>query len=213
MDFLPAPLSEYIGHHTEPESELLKGLERETYAKVLMPRMVSGHLQGRVLSMISRMIRPKAVLEVGTFTGYSAICLAEGLAPGGVLHTIDINDELADMVNRYVSGSPQASAICCHWGNALDIIPALEPMFDLVFIDADKVNYLNYYEMVLPKVRSGGWIIADNVLWSGKILDSTRNMDSDTLALHRFNERVSTDNRVRSVLLPVRDGLMVLEKL
>lgn len=213
MDFLPEALSRYVEQHTSSESPLLKELERETYAKILMPRMVSGHLQGRVLSMLSRMIRPQTILEVGTFTGYSAICLAEGLAEGGKLHTIDINDELAGMVDRYVRRSPRADSIHCYWGNALDIIPTFDFPFDLVFIDADKVNYLNYYELTLPNVRKGGWIVADNVLWSGKILDSALKMDVDTAALHRFNETVKVDSRVRTVLLPVRDGLMILEKL
>lgn len=212
MDFLPAALSRYVEEHTGPESTLLRDLERETHANVLMPRMVSGHFQGRVLSMLSRMIRPHSILEIGTFTGYSALCLAEGLAEGGRLHTVDINDELAAMVERYVRQSPYATSIHCYWGNALDIIPAFDFPFDLVFIDADKINYRKYYDLILPKVRKGGWIIADNVLWSGKILDSPLKMDVDTAALHQFNEDVKHDERVRAVLLPVRDGLMVLEK-
>lgn len=155
MDFLPEALSRYVEEHTGSESDLLRELERETYAQVLMPRMVSGHVQGRVLSMLSRMIRPGTILEIGTFTGYSAICLSEGLVEGGKLHTIEINDELADRVERFIRRSPKADSIHCYWGNALDIIPTFDFLFDLVFIDADKVNYPNYYELTLPKVRKG----------------------------------------------------------
>ncbi len=212
MDFLPEDLTDYIELHCEPEPELLKELARETYAKVLMPRMLSGHLQGRVLSLFSRMIRPRLILEIGTFTGYSAICLAEGLQPGGSLHTIDINDELAPMVRRYLSQSEKADSIHCYWGNALEIIPGIDAEFDLVFIDADKINYQKYYELALPKLRVGGWIIADNVLWSGKILDKPIKMDADTLALYKFNDFLRNDQRVKSVLVPVRDGLMVAQK-
>lgn len=213
MDFLPEAISDYAAHHSEPESALLSELYRETHSKVLMPRMVSGHLQGRLLSMVSRMIRPTTILEIGTFTGYSAICLSEGLVPGGKLHTIDINDELGAMVKRYMERSPRADDIHCYYGNALDIIPTFDFKFDLVFIDADKINYLKYYEMVLPKVRKGGWIIADNVLWNGKVVESALKTDNDTAALSRFNDRICSDTRVRPVLLPVRDGLMFAEKI
>ncbi|MFM7217012.1 MAG: O-methyltransferase [Bacteroidota bacterium] len=212
MDFLPDRLNQYVESHTADESPLLKELNRETYAKVLMPRMLSGHLQGRVLAMLSRMIRPKRILEIGTFTGYSALCLAEGLQEHGSLHTIDINDELSGMVDRYMKSSGLSDRIHCYWGNALDIIPVFDFEFDLVFIDADKINYQKYYELALPKLSAGGWIIADNVLWSGKILDPTTQMDADTAALYRFNEHVRADNRVETVLLPVRDGLMIIRK-
>lgn len=198
--------------HTAEEPDHLKALNRETNAKVLMPRMLSGHVQGRILSMISKMIRPERILEIGTFTGYSALCLAEGLPEGGNLHTVDINDELAPMVKRHIDASGFGGKIHCYWGNALDIVPVFDFTFDLVFIDADKVNYQKYYEMVLPKVRPGGWIVADNVLWSGKILDPELKMDTDTAALHRFNELVIKDKRVTAVLLPVRDGLMFVQK-
>ncbi|MFM9026812.1 MAG: O-methyltransferase [Bacteroidota bacterium] len=212
MDFLPAVLNEYVENHTGDEPPLLSELNRETYSKILMPRMLSGHLQGRILAMLSRMIQPRRILEIGTYTGYSALCLAEGLAEHGSLHTIDINDELAGMVDRYFKRSPHASRLHCYWGNALDIMPVLEGGFDLVFIDADKINYQRYYEMVLPKLNRGGWIIADNVLWSGKILDPLNTMDPDTVALYRFNEYVKADKRVETVLLPVRDGLMIIRK-
>lgn len=212
MDFLPEDLNDYVERHTENEPALLTELNRETYAKILMPRMLSGHLQGRVLAMLSRMIRPERILEIGTYTGYSALCLAEGLRKGGSLHTIDINDELAPMVEGYFKRSSYAGQLHNYWGNALDIIPAFEFGFDLVFIDADKINYLNYYEMVLPKLDKGGWIIADNVLWSGKVLEPAVNMDVDTAALNKFNEHVKGDKRVETVLLPVRDGLMIIRK-
>ncbi len=212
MEFLPENLNKYVEAHTAEEPEHLKALNRETYAKVLMPRMLSGHIQGRILSMVSKMIRPDRILEIGTYTGYSALCLAEGLTEQGNLHTVDINDELAPMVKRHIDASEFSSKIHCYWGNALDIIPVFDFTFDLVFIDADKINYRNYYEMVLPKVRPGGWIIADNVLWSGKILDSALKMDVDTVALHQFNEFVCRDSRVTAVLLPVRDGLMFVQK-
>lgn len=213
MDFLPEPLVGYVERHTADEPELLKQLNRETYAKVLMPRMLSGHLQGRILAMLSKMIRPERILEIGTFTGYSALCLAEGLPEGGSLHTIDINDELAEMVEQYFKRSIHRDKLHCYWGNALDLLPVLDFRFDLVFIDADKVNYVKYYESVLPKLNPGGWIIADNVLWSGKILDPVSRMDADTMALHRFNEHIKADNRVECVLLPVLDGLMIVRKI
>ncbi len=212
MDFLPEAINDYVERHCAPESELLQSLNRETYAKILMPRMLSGHMQGRVLSLLSRMIRPKRILEIGTYTGYSALCLAEGLVEGGCLDTIDINDELAAMVKRYMDQSEWGQKIHCHWGDARTVIPGIEGEFDLVFIDADKENYLTYYEMVLPRIPKGGWIIADNVLWSGKVLESEGKMDKDTRALHHFNTFVRNDKRVYPVLLPVRDGLMVLQK-
>jgi predicted O-methyltransferase YrrM len=212
MDFLPADLNDYVEQHTGDEPELLQALNRETYAKVLMPRMLSGHIQGRILAMLSRMIKPNRILEVGTFTGYSALCLAEGLTENGELHTIDINDELSDMVNKYIGQSPFKNKIHYHLGDAAKIIPALQGHFDLVFIDADKINYHHYYELALEKLSNGGWIIADNVLWSGKILDPINKMDADTLALHRFNRKILEDKRVEPVLLPVRDGLMIVRK-
>ncbi|MBP6335289.1 MAG: O-methyltransferase [Bacteroidia bacterium] len=210
MDFLDQVIVNYTEQHTSVESELLQELNRETQAKVLMPRMLSGHLQGRILSMISYMIRPKYVLEIGTYTGYSALCLAEGLQADGMVHTIDINDELNPMVLRYAKKAGLDSKIKTHIGNALDLIPGLSYQFDIVFIDADKINYSNYFDLVIDKIRPGGFIIADNVLWSGKILDSAEKMDADTKAIHAFNEKIQVDKRVENVLLPVRDGLLFI---
>jgi len=212
MEFLDQKISEYVEAHTSPESATLLALNHETHAKVLMPRMLSGHLQGRVLSMISHMIRPSQVLEIGTYTGYSALCLAEGLAPGGILHTIDINDELNGIVSRYIEKSAYKNSIRTYLGNAINIIPTFSETFDLVFIDADKINYSVYYDLVFDKLRSGGFIIADNVLWSGKILLTEDELDKDTIALQAFNEKVQSDPRIENVLMPIRDGLMVIRK-
>ncbi len=212
MEFISPELSSYIESHTSPESLLLSELNRETHAKVLMPRMLSGHVQGQLLGLFSHMIRPKQILEIGTYTGYSAICLASGLQEDGCLHTIDINDELTPMVNRYIKDAGLSQKIKTYKGNALKIIPAINETFDLVFIDADKINYSNYYDLVFEKVKRGGFIIADNVLWSGKVLDEHSKMDVDTKAIASFNEKVHADDRVQHVLLPVRDGLMVVRK-
>lgn len=211
MDFLDPNIEAYALNHSAPESDVLAALNRETYAKVLVPRMLSGHLQGRVLSMFAHLVRPLHILEIGTYTGYSAICLAEGLAPGGVLHTIDINEELEAMVARYIKASGNEGRIVQHIGNALDIIPSLTPTWDLVFIDADKENYLNYYKMVVDRVRPGGLILTDNVLWSGKVLHE--NMDPETASIDAFNKFVHADPRIAPLLLPVRDGLFVARKL
>lgn len=214
MEFLDKELDEYIAKHSSPESQLLQHLNRDTWANVLMPRMLSGHLQGRVLSMLSHMIKPKRVLEIGTYTGYSAICLAEGLEKDGIMHTIDINEELSDMVNAYFKEARIEDKTRYHIGNALEIIPKLNEQWDLVFIDADKENYSNYFDLVIDQVGQGGFIIADNVLWSGKVLEKNREKtDKDTLAIMEFNEKVHQDNRVENVLFPVRDGLMVLRKI
>jgi len=210
MDFIDEKINIYSELHSSPESEILKNLNRETHANVLMPRMLSGHLQGRMLSMISCMIQPLSILEIGTYTGYSALCLAEGLKDNGLIHTIDINDELTPMVRKYVSLAGLDSKFRIYTGNALDIIPTLNGPFDLVFIDADKINYTNYFDLVFDKVNKGGYILADNVLWSGKIIAPLSEMDKDTLALHQFNERIAHDNRLEKVLLPVRDGVMVM---
>ncbi len=212
MEFLDPKLNSYVEQHCSPETEVLAELNRETQAKILMPRMLSGHLQGRILSMLSHMIHPTSILEIGTYTGYSALCLAEGLQENGLIHTIDINDELHALVKRYIEKASLQSKIKTYIGNALNIIPSLQLSFDLVFIDADKINYSGYYDLVFEKVRPGGFIIADNVLWSGKILDPPEKMDSDTKALHQFNEKVKQDLRVEKVLLPVRDGLLVIRK-
>lgn len=213
MEFLPPEIEQYSEHHTTGESSLLQKLNRDTHAHVIMPRMLSGNLQGRMLATFSQMIRPKRILEIGTFTGYSALCMAEGLSEEGKLITIDINEELESMVRTYIKEAGRESTIDYRIGNAMELVPLLEEEFDLVFIDADKINYLNYYKMVLPKVRIGGFIIADNVLWSGKIvLKEGKKADKDTQALLDFNDFVHQDEAVENVLLPLRDGLMILRK-
>jgi caffeoyl-CoA O-methyltransferase len=213
MEFLPPDIEQYAEQHTQEESSLLKKLHRDTFAHVLMPRMLSGNLQGRMLAAISQMMRPQRILEIGTFTGYSALCLAEGLADGGKLITMDINEELETMVRKYIKQAGMEAKIDYRIGNAMELLPALEEQFDLVFIDADKINYLNYYKLVFDKVKRGGFIIADNVLWSGKILlKDGKKADKDTQALLDFNEFVHKDESVENVLLPLRDGLMILRK-
>ena len=207
MHFLPAALESYITAHSEAEPELLQELTRETHLKVLMPRMITGHYQGRVLSLISRLLRPHAILEIGTYTGYSALCLAEGLAPEGRLHTIDKNEELRALQRRYFDRSPYGARIEQHTGLALELIPGLDPGFDLVFIDADKKEYPDYFEAVLPKVRAGGLILLDNVLWSGKVLEPLAPGDTATAILAEFNRKLPGDPRVHTVILPIRDGL------
>ncbi|HEY0656803.1 MAG TPA: O-methyltransferase [Chryseosolibacter sp.] len=210
MEFINPDLLAYSERHTTPESDLLKRLNRHTHAQVMMPRMLSGHLQGRILSMFSHMLKPKRILEIGTYTGYSAICLAEGLSPDGKLITIDINEELEDTVRKYFSESDVGSKIDYRIGNAITIIPGLNEKFDMVFIDADKENYSRYFDLVIDNVNLNGIILADNVLWSGKVLDAKP--DKDTRAIVDFNRKVSEDPRVESVLLPVRDGIMMLRK-
>jgi predicted O-methyltransferase YrrM len=191
---------------------LLAALNRETYAKVMTPRMLSGHLQGQVLRMFSQMIRPKNIVEIGTYTGYSALCMVDGLQDGGKLVTVDVNEELKDMIDRYVERSGNSDKIDRRIGNALDIIPTLELALDLVFIDADKENYSNYFDLVIDKVNVGGYIIADNVLWSGKVLEDDSNLDKDTVALKDYVRKLKEDDRVETVLLPVRDGLLIARK-
>lgn len=213
MDFIDKELVEYIERHTQKESDLLAKLDRETNVNVYMPRMLSGHLQGRVLAMLSHMIRPKVILEIGTYTGYSAIALSEGLAKDGKIITIDINEELEARVRKYIKMSNLENSIDYRVGNAVDIIPELREDIDLVFIDADKGNYSKYFDLTIEKVRNGGFIIADNVLWSGKVLDKNRKkIDKDTAAILEFNDKVHNDQRVENVLFPIRDGLMVLRK-
>lgn len=210
MEFIDDRLLAYSEAHTSPESPLLKKINRATHAEVLRPRMLSGHLQGRLLSIISGMIRPSSILEIGTYTGYSAICLAEGLSLDGKLVTIDNNQELEARVRGYFREAGLQEVIDFRIGNALEIIPELNRTFDLVFIDADKENYSNYYDLVFDKVPSGGFIVADNVLWSGKVLEPKP--DKDTKAILEFNEMVEKDTRVENMLLPVRDGLMIVRK-
>jgi predicted O-methyltransferase YrrM len=207
-------LSAYVETHTTAETQLLQKINRQTHANVLKPRMLSGHLQGRLLSMVSHMIRPKAILEIGTFTGYSAICLAEGLQKDGKLYTIDINEELEEQVRSYFKEAGIEEKVEYYIGNAVTIIPQLETTFDLVFIDADKINYATYYDLVFNKVKPGGYIIADNVLWSGKVVEQTnKKVDVDTQAILNYNNKVHQDSRVENILLPIRDGLLVARKL
>ncbi|MBR9859759.1 O-methyltransferase [bacterium] len=214
MEFISEELSDYAEAFTSRESDLLAEINRDTHANVLNPRMLSGHLQGRILSLFSKLQKPRNILEIGTYTGYSALCMAEGLAEGGQLHTIDINEELETRLRSYFDRSEYKDQIRLHIGNALEIVPALGKTFDLVFIDADKENYLNYYKMIIDDLPSGALIIADNVLWSGKVVsDKERANDEETKALHEFNSYVNDDERVEQVLMPVRDGLLVIRKL
>lgn len=211
MYILPEPLEQYIDAHSSPMNEVLNELERETKLKVLQPRMLSGPVQGRFLSMFSKLVQPKSILEIGTYTGYSAICLSEGLQPGGMLTTIDVNDELRSMVESYVGKAGLQESITLLNGDATQLIPTLPGPFDLVFIDADKKNYCLYYELVFDKVSPGGLIIADNVLWSGKVVD-TDAVDKDTEAIREYNRMVQEDSRVTNVVLSVRDGLSIARK-
>mgnify|MGYP005850053747 CR=1 FL=1 len=209
MEFLPEHIARYTENHTQPESAVLAELKRNTQAKVLQPRMLSGHLQGRILSMLSRMVRPHRILEIGTYTGYSAICLAEGLSDKGLLHTIDHNEELEDMARHYFAKAGYEHQIKLHIGEALKIIPTLREKWDMVFIDADKENYLNYYNLLMENMPQGAYLIADNVLWSGKVTEAAAEKDVETRALQAFNEKLQNDDRVENLMLPVRDGLMV----
>lgn len=209
MHFISTELEDYIEKNSENEPELLAALNKETYQKILLPRMLSGHFQGRVLSMLSKLIRPVNILEIGTFTGYAALCLCEGMNENGQLHTIDIKEELVDFQRKYFDKSPWASQIVQHLGEAISIIPTLDIKFDLVFIDADKENYINYFELIVPKMNKGGIILSDNVLWSGKVLEPLQKNDSSTKILLEYNALLKNDPRVESVLLPIRDGLTV----
>ena len=211
MNFIEERVEEYSMLHTTKESELLNKIDRETHLEVLRPRMLSGHFQGRLLSMLSKMISPYRILEIGTYTGYSAICLAEGLTEDGKLYTIDINEELEDRVRQYFLESNYNQQIDLIIGDALNLIPRLKESWDIVFIDADKKNYTKYFNMVVASVKSGGYIIADNVLWSGKVVEKDH-LDEDTLALRVFNDTLSKDPRFEVVLLPLRDGLLIARK-
>ena len=211
MDFLPKEIADYALSYTQSESVLLKKLNRETWAKVMTPRMLSGHLQGRILSMFSKMISPENILEIGTYTGYSALCMAEGITKNGKLHTIESNEEVFEFARRYFEQSEYNENIIQHTGNALEIIPKLDTEFQLVFIDADKENYSNYFDLVFKKLSVGGYIIADNVLWSGKVLQ--KNTDKETMALVSYNKNIHRDKRVENILMPIRDGLMICRKI
>ena len=212
MEFLPENIDQYACNHTQEENALLAELNRETWAKVLIPRMLSGHLQGRTLSMFSQMIQPKTILEIGTYTGYSAICLAEGLQENGSLHTIDINEELKSMCERYFEKAGINKQVKLYTGNAMNIIPTIDAEFDLVFIDADKENYSNYFDLIIERMPIGGYIIADNVLWSGKVVEEVDTKDIETQGLIAFNKKIHESKRVENLLLPIRDGLMVCRK-
>lgn len=211
MELLSDELINYLESNCEPESELLRQINRETHLKVSMPRMLSGHYQGRVLSMISKMNRPERILEIGTYTGYATLCLAEGLTETGLIHTIDINKELEDMVRASFSRSPLREKIIYHIGDASDIIPGLNEQYDLVFIDADKKNNGTYYHMIFDQLKPGGIVIVDNVLWSGKVLDQKK-IDQNTSLISKFNEMIRLDQRVEKLILPVRDGLYIIRK-
>jgi len=212
MHFISEELDDYAVAHSAKEPELLQKLTRETYQKVVQPRMLSGHYQGRILSMIAKLVNPKIILEIGTYTGYSALCLAEGLQPDGILHTIDVNEELIDFQKKYFDASAYAKNIQQHLGPALEIIPQLEGDFDLVFMDADKPNYPAYFELIIDRLKPGGLILSDNVLWSGKVVEPLDPKDNSTKALLEYNKILAEDERLETVLLAIRDGLTVSRK-
>jgi caffeoyl-CoA O-methyltransferase len=212
VEFIDSKLDDYVCLHTSDEPQILYELNRETHLKVLQPRMLSGHFQGRLLSMISKLISPTNILEIGTYTAYSTLCLLEGLNKNGKITTIDINEELEDIVRKYISKAEAEQKIDYQIGDAIEIIPTLNQEFDLVFIDADKTNYVNYYNLVFDKVKSGGFILTDNVLWSGKVIQPLKKDDLDTKIILEFNEMVKNDDRVETILLPIRDGLMLTRK-
>lgn len=209
MHFISEELEDYVANHSQIEPELLAKLNKETHQKVLQPRMLSGHFQGRVLSMLSKIISPTTILEIGTYTGYAALCLAEGLTENGTLDTIDVNEELVDFQKKYFDVSPWKDQIFHHLGDALEVIPTLDKKFDLVFIDADKENYIAYFNMIVPMMNKGGIILSDNVLWSGKVLEEVKSSDKTTQILLEYNKLINEDKRVETVLLPIRDGLTV----
>lgn len=212
INFIDDNILNYSISKSEKESKLLNDLYRETYLKVLNPRMISGHYQGRILSLISKIISPKKILEIGTYTGYSAICLCEGMDKDGILHTIDNNKELVEIQNKYFKRANLKDKIVQHSGDAKNIIPSIDEEFDIVFIDADKESYPEYYDLIINKVRSGGIIIADNILWSGKILEKVEKDDQATKSIIEFNNKIIEDNRVENIILPIRDGLNIVRK-
>lgn len=205
-------LDEYIRAHSDEEGTLLSALNRDANVNLLRPRMLSGHLQGRILKMFCRMLCPHRILEIGTYTGYATLCLAEGIADDARVHTLEINDEMEDFILKYVSRSPHQEKVILHFGNALEIIPQLDETFDLVFIDADKRLYAEYYDLVFPKVRPGGLILADNTLWDGKVLEEVHASDKQTAGILAFNDKIKADDRVEKVILPLRDGLTMIWK-
>lgn len=212
MHFIPEALDDYVVAHTEAEPELLQQLTRETYQKILQPIMLSGPYQGRILSMISKLINPKSILEIGTFTGYSTLCLAEGLQKDGEINTIDINEELVDFQRKYFDKSEYGHQIFQHVGNAIDIIPTLNKTYDLIFIDADKPSYVTYFHLIIDKLNAGGIILSDNVLWHGKVIEPIQTGDFSTQAIMEYNTLLKEDSRIESVLLPIRDGLTISRK-
>ncbi|MEE2723384.1 MAG: O-methyltransferase [Bacteroidota bacterium] len=214
MDFISDDIMTYAINHTQEESNLLKALNKETHQKILQSRMISGHFQGRVLSFISQLIRPETILEIGTYTGYATLCLAEGLTKNGKIHTIEINEELIDFQKKYFDQSKFKNQIFTHIGDAIDIIPKLKLKYDLIFLDADKANYPNYMEMVVPKLKRGGVLVADNVLWNGKVLDYQQKRDDiETKGIKLFSELVKKNSSLQTLLLPIRDGLMMCRKI
>lgn len=214
MDFISDDIMTYAINHTQDESNLLKALNKETHQKILQSRMISGHFQGRVLSFISQLIRPETILEIGTYTGYATLCLAEGLTKNGKIHTIEINEELIDFQKKYFDKSKFKNQIFTHIGDAIDIIPKLKFKYDLIFLDADKANYPNYMEMVVPKLKRGGVLVADNVLWNGKVLDYQQKRDDiETKGIKLFSELVKKNSSLQTLLLPIRDGLMMCRKI
>jgi len=213
MEFIDEALANYANAHSSEEPEILKKLNRETHLKMMQSRMLSGHLQGRLLSLLSHLTRPKCILEIGTYTGYSAICLAEGLAEGGILHTIDNNPERDAFVNRFIDEAKMTGKIRTYIGDARKVIPTITGDFDIVFIDADKSSYAAYYDLIIDRVKQGGIIITDNVLWSGKVIEPVKANDEDTLLIQAFNKKIASDPRVEVVLLPIRDGISIARKM
>lgn len=205
-------IDDYILSHSDDEGVLLSALNRDANVNLLRPRMLSGHLQGRILKMFCRMLRPRRILEIGTYTGYATLCMAEGLEDNGLIHTLEINDEMEDFIKKYLSASPDSNKIRLHLGDAMEIIPVLDEVFDMVFIDADKRLYSDYYDLVFPKVRPGGLILADNTLWDGKVLEEPHQSDKQTIGILSFNDKIKEDPRVEKVILPLRDGLTMIWK-
>lgn len=210
---MPDAIEEYILKHIDPEGENLQRLNRDVHVNLLRPRMLSGHLQGRFLKMLCRMIRPKSVLELGTYAGYSALCMAEALDPDATIDTVEIDDELEDFIRKHLSNSPDGEKIRLHFGDAFEVVPQLNRSFDMVFIDADKRSYCEYFDLVFDKVAKGGFIVADNTLWDGKVLEQPDENDAQTLGILAFNKKIASDNRVEKVILPLRDGITLIHKL
>ena len=206
-------LEAYLAAHSDPEPSYLAVVNRRTHVRMINPRMMSGHLQGRLLAMLSHMVRPRRVLELGTFSGYSALCMAKGMAPGGVVHTFEVNDEQEEFTRPWLEGSPYPARVEMHIGDVLELLPAMDLTFDMAFIDGNKRQYCNYYELVMSRLRPGGYILADNTLWDGHVADPAYDHDAQTLGIRRFNDRVARDGRVEKVILPLRDGLTLIRRI